>query len=200
MPVALEISEPIHPHHKQWPPHKQWTRDECAALQRAGLIAAERYELIEGELIQKIGKNHPHMLTVMLLGSWLRKIFGEMFVVQEASIDLRPEDNPSSEPEPDIVVLTLPFREFTSKARPHELRLVAEVSSTTLAFDLTTKARLYARSGIIEYWVLDVEGRRLIIHRDPVGDAYGFVAAYDENERVATLAAPTCEVHVNELF
>ena len=78
-----------------------------------------------------------HILTGMLLASWLRKIFGEMFVVQEASIDLRSEDNPSSEPKPDVVVLTRPFREFTSTARPHELRLVAEVSSTTLAFDLT---------------------------------------------------------------
>ena len=48
--------------------------------------------------------------------------------------------------------------------------------------------------------MLDVEGRRLIIHRDPVGDAYGFIAAYGENERVATLAAPTREVRVDELF
>ena len=65
------------------------------------------------------------LMCGMLLGSWLRKIFAEMLFVQDASLDLRPEYYPSSEPEPDIVVLTRPFPEFTSKARPHELRLVA---------------------------------------------------------------------------
>ena len=64
MPVALDLSEPIHPHHKHWPPHKQWTRDECAALQRTGLIAAERCELIERELIQNWQEPSPHVWSI----------------------------------------------------------------------------------------------------------------------------------------
>ena len=99
MPVVLEIPTPI-----IGPPHKRWTREEYSKLEKTGLIDPERYELIEGELIQKMGKNHPHMLTVMLLGAWLRKVFGEPFVVQEPTIDLRAEDNPTSEPEPDLVL------------------------------------------------------------------------------------------------
>jgi len=44
MPIALEPlpSSVI-------PPHKRWTRDECAVLERARLVDLERYELIEGE-------------------------------------------------------------------------------------------------------------------------------------------------------
>lgn len=195
MPLALEISKP-----NSNPPHKLWTRDDCTVLERTGLIDVQRYELIEGALIQKMGKNHPQMLTVMLLGTWLRRIFGEPFVVQEPSIDLRPEDNPSSEPEPDMVVLNRSFLEFASRARPEDLLLVAEVSSPTLTFDLTIKARLYARSRIAEYWVIDIEGRRLIVHRDPNGDTYKSVIAYGEQEQVATLGAPGQEVRVSELL
>jgi Uma2 family endonuclease len=185
---------------EQSPPHKLWTRNDCAALEKAGLIESDRYELIEGELVLKMSKNHPHVLAVYVLACWLRSVFGEAFVVQEPAIDLRPEDNPSSQPEPDVIVLNEPFRDLLSHARPSQLRLVAEVSSTTSTFDLTTKARLYARSSIPEYWVLDLERRRLIVHREPRGDAYQFVRAFGEDERVSPLAAPDRELLVRDLL
>src|SRR5579863_717819 len=177
MPVAVEtLPIPVNP------PHKRWTRDECAILEKASLVDLERYELIEGELLLKMGKSQPHMRASMLLIAWLRSVFGETFVAQEPSIDLRPEDNPMSEPEPDAIVLTRSFLDLSSQARPDELRLLAEVARTTLRFELTTKARLYARAGIPEYWVLDLEGRRLIVRRDPAADGYHSVTAYSENE------------------
>jgi Uma2 family endonuclease len=195
MPVTLEIPVSL-----QSPPHKRWTREECAALESAGLIDPQRYELIEGELVQKMAKNPPHMRAILLLSRWLRSIFSELFVVQEPSIDVRPEDNPSSEPEPGAIVLNRSFLEISARVRPGDLRLVAEVSDTTLLFDLTTKARLYARAGIPEYWVVDVNGRRLVIHREPADGVYRSVVAYGEEERVATLAAPTVEVLVKDLL
>jgi len=65
---------------------------------------------------------------------------------------------------------------------------------------LTTKARLYARSGIVEYWVLDVAGRRLIVHREPLDGRYRSVVAFTEDERVTTLAAPEQDIRVGELL
>lgn len=198
MPVALEISAVAG---GPPPPHKRWTRDECAVLEKAGLLDLQRYELLEGELVLKTKKNHPHMRAVLLLVAWLRQIYGQNFVVQEPAIDVRPEDNPSSEPEPDAIVLSRSFLELTSRARPEELLLVAEVSSgTTLAFDLTAKARLYARAGIAEYWVLDLEGRRLIVHRNPAEGIYRSISAYAEDELVSTLSAAATEVRVGDLF
>ena len=78
--------------------------------------------------------------------------------------------------------------------------LVAEVSGAMLGFDRTARARLYARAGIAEYWVLDLSGRRLIVHREPAADGYRTITAYGEDERVATLAAPMRDVRVAELF
>lgn len=193
MPVALQYVIP---------PHKCWTREECSVLESSGFVDLEHYELIEGELIPKMPKNPPHSRALKLLVRWLEDLFGRDFILPESSLDLRPEDNPTSQPEPDLMVLTAPFLDLAPGARPcpPELRLVAEVSCSTLAFDLTTKARLYSRSGIIEYWVLDVEGRRLLVHRDPAGDAYRSILTYGEHESVGTLAAPAIEVRVGDFL
>ena len=133
---------------------------------------------------------------------WLESVFGGEFILPEASIDLRPEDTPTSEPEPDAFVLTIPYLELAhmARARPSQIRLIAEVSDSRLAFDLNTKARLYARSAISEYWVLDIEGRRLIVHRDPVDGKYQSVRVYREDERLSPLAAPAAEVRVSEFL
>jgi Uma2 family endonuclease len=183
------------------PAHKKWTRDECEALVQAGLIDPERYELIEGELIFKMPKRPPHNVALFLLGNWLRSVFGEAFIVQEPGIDVAPEDIPTSEPEPDAIVLALPAVEFrTSLARPADIRLAIEVSNTTLGFDLTKKAALYARALIPEYWVLDINGRRLIVHRDPSEGRYQSVIAYAEDEPVSPLANPKATIRARDLL
>jgi Uma2 family endonuclease len=64
----------------------------------------------------------------------------------------------------------------------------------------TIKAALYARAGIAEYWALDLNGRRLIVHRDPRGSVYKSVVAYSEQERVAPLSASESEVLVADLL
>ncbi len=64
------------------------------------------------------------------------------------------------------------------------------MSDSSLTFDLTVKASLYARAGIEEYWVLDVAGRRLIAHRSPRAGKYNSVEAYGEGETIAPLSAP----------
>jgi Uma2 family endonuclease len=183
------------------PPRKRWTRAECATLEASGLWDQQRLELVHGELISKMGKKRPHVNALVAVQAWLVRTFGEQFVNPEAPIDVAPEDNPTSEPEPDLVVLTKPTREFRdANPRPGDLRLVVEISDTTLGFDLTTKAELYARAGIIEYWVVDVAARRLIVHRDPREGLYRSVTAYGEQESVSPLALPDFEFRVLDAF
>ena len=179
-------------------PRKKWTREECAQL--GAILDLQQYELIDGELIKKMGKNHPHVWTLMLLAKWLGSIFPDFTVGQELPIDVRPEDNPSSDPEPDVVVLTKPYNELVPRPKATDVRLLVEVSDSTLAFDLTQKAGLYARAAIAEYWVLDVIGRRLIVHRRPLDGRYRDVMAYAESESIAPLAAPESPVMVGTLL
>jgi Uma2 family endonuclease len=183
------------------PPRKQWSRIECEALEAAGLLTNERVELVDGELVSKMGKKRPHVNTVTFVRAWLARVFGEQFVNQEAPIDVAPEDNPTNEPEPDVILLNRSYWEFkTSNPCPSDLRLVVEVSESTLGFDLTKKSALYARARIPEYWVFDVLERRLIVHRDPEAGQYRTVAAYNEQESVAPLAAPDALFQVSAAF
>jgi Uma2 family endonuclease len=166
MPVALTIApDPPAP---LIPPRKRWTRAECAVLESSGIWEQQKLELIDGELISKMGKGRPHVVALTRILYWLMDVFGWDRVNPAAPIDVAPEDNPTNEPEPDAIVFKLPGSGLqTVQPQPGELALVLEVADTTLRFDLTVKAGLYARAGIVEYWVVDVNGRRLIVHREP---------------------------------
>jgi Uma2 family endonuclease len=158
-------------------------------------------ELIEGELIDRMGKNRPHSNCTSLILLWLGEVFGPRFVQQEASIDVAPQDNPINEPEPDLIVLERPFTDYhTGNPQPSDVRLVIEVSDSTLAFDRSVKARLYARAGIPEYWILNVPRRQLLLHRDPVDGKYQSVEAFAEHESVAPLAAPDSRLTIRDAF
>jgi Uma2 family endonuclease len=174
-----------------YPPRKRWTRAECERIEATGLWDRDRVELIGGELIVKMSKNRPHMIVLVSVLEWLAGVFGMKHLNPEGPIDVAPEDNPTSEPEPDIAVLAKTASEYRGgNPSASEVRLVVEISDTTLAFDLGPKARLYARAGIPEYWVFDIAGRRLIVHRDPRAGGYLTVTAYAEGESVAPLASP----------
>jgi Uma2 family endonuclease len=128
---------------------------------------------------------------------------GGLRVNVKAPIDVAPEDNPTNEPIPDVIVVTREYSEsryWTSTPQPSDLDLVVEIADTSLAFDLSVKAALYARAGIVEYWVLDVLGRRLIVHRDPQAGQYGSVKAYNEQESVAPLEAAESTFQVRTVF
>ncbi|MFN0169500.1 MAG: Uma2 family endonuclease [Bryobacteraceae bacterium] len=185
----------------EYPGRKLWTREELHRLESIGLIDLHNCELIDGVLIRKVGKNRGHTNSLMLLVIWLRSVFEPTQVQHEASIDMLPEDDPTNEPEPDAVVTTRPLTVFReTNPGPQDIALLVEVAETTLRFDLGAKARLYARSRIPEYWVLDVSDRRLIVHRNPEQGRYTTVVAYGAEESVAPLAAPQHSVLVSSLF
>jgi Uma2 family endonuclease len=194
MPIALtEIPAPVAPPD---PPRKRWTRAQCATLEASGLLDQESLELVQGELISKMGKKRRHKR----LQEWLVRVFGWRFMDAEAPIDVAPEDNPTNEPVPDLIVLRQDDSHFPSNPRAQDLLLVVEIADSSLNFDLTVKAGLYARAGVSEYWVLDVTGRRLVVHRDPRSGMYADVAAYGEHESVSPLAAPHAQFRVADAF
>ena len=172
------------------------TRGDCAVLQQSGQFEKKKAELIEGDLIEKMGKKRPHTNSSSALSRWLYGIFS--FVNAETPIDVSPDDNPTSEPEPDLIVLKRLVLDANPK--PEDLLLVAEISDSTLRFDLTVKAGLYARAGILDYWVLDVVGHRIGVHSDPQSGVYQSVQWYVEGETVSPLAAPDAHLAVADAF
>lgn len=167
--------------------HVRWTREGFRMMADAGLLAEGRYELLEGEIV-KIMPNEPHTFVNMKLIRVLVECFGWDYVRIPSSLAA----TPNSEPEPDASVTIQPRREYLKTGIPagSEFRLVVEVSDSTLWRDKGQKATLYAVAGVPEYWVVNLTGRTLIVHRDPSGDAYQSIVTYDETQSISPEAAP----------
>jgi Uma2 family endonuclease len=74
-----------------------------------------------------------------------------------------------------------------SHPRPGDVLLVIEVADTTVRYDLDVKLPLYARAGIPEVWVVDLDVGVLRIFRDPAGGNY---REKQEPGRVGAVAIP----------
>lgn len=178
---------------------KRFTRSDCDFMERAGLLT-ERYELIDGEIIVKVGQNQPHAMSVMRVIAFLLSLFGVDRLQTQATVEVATPDLATNRPEPDVVVLARPDYELGRRPTGADLLLAVEVSDSTLRDDLETKAALYARAGVPEYWVLDVPSRRLIVHRGLSGERYADVKPFADEQTIAPQAAPSQLVRVAELL
>ncbi len=173
---------------------KRWTIDEVIRLVDSGALERpERLELVDGYILEKMGQNEPHAVSVTLLLEALRAVFdGVATVTAGVPLALTERD----EPEPDAMVVVPGLRR---KARAEDVRLVAEVSESSLRTDRTTKAALYARHGIAEYLILDVVGRRLEVRRGPDGEGWRETFVLGEGEAFRPSGA-SGSVSVRDLF
>jgi Uma2 family endonuclease len=153
---------------------RRWTREEYERLVDVGLLRPdERVELIEGEIVQMPPQHSRHSTGVRLAEEALRSAFGPGFEVR-TQLPLALGDY--TEPEPDVVVVAGSPRDFAD-AHPTTAILVVEVSDATLRYDRETKASLYARAGIPEYWLVNLVYGRIEISREPTAlpeTPYGF--------------------------
>ena len=150
----------------------RWTVEDLRKIERA--FPAQRMELIEGELYSKMGQNPPHAYCLQALASVLVGIYGSSYVRIQLPISLLTEDKQDSEPEPDLAVTWHTFEEYrTAHPSPGQIRLLIEVADTSVDIDEGVKLALYARNGIAEYWVADVNERALLIFTQPSDLGYG---------------------------
>jgi Uma2 family endonuclease len=106
-----------------------------------------------------------------------------------------------SEPEPDIAIVLRRDDDYQHEhPTPNEVVLLVEVAHSSLNFDLRRKMRLYASSGISEYWVVDVEHKSIHVHRLPTGNRYTDTATLTAGESLSPLAAASCQLTVEWLF
>lgn len=154
-----------------------------------------RYELFNGDILETVSQNEPHSTLVMRFLVALLGIFGPDYLRCQMPVVLADD----TEPEPDVMVTAIPSDTILASGSPpsaEKVRLVVEVSVSTLEFDAGAKAVRYAQSGIPECWVLDVAGRALIVHRDPTNDGYRAVTRLSETETVSPLAALQASLNV----
>ena len=160
---------------------KHWSREDYYRLSEQGWFRGQRVELMEGELIILTPQSYAHANAVHLIFHQLSKLFGSEFSVR-MQVPLLHE--PDTEPEPDISVVPGSWHDYSD--HPQTAVLVVEVSKSSLDYDLNTKAYLYASMEVPDYWVLDLENRQLLVHRQPVADEKApFGHRYQQTETIA---------------
>jgi Uma2 family endonuclease len=181
----------------------QWTRDEYYKMAEAGLFDGKHVELIQGQVIEISPMGSPHITAVTLVADVLRQVFmAGYFIRVQGPLDC----GELSEPEPDVAVISGNVRDYTD-AHPTTATLVVEVADTSLAYDRTTKASLYAKAGMADYWIVNLIERQLAVYRHPTVDAaqpYGFgyaeVTIRTATDSVAPLAMPQAHIAVAEVL
>jgi len=180
---------------------KKWTVDECRKLVQSELLTPGKFELIEGDIVFKMGRGRDHIAAVILLMKALIRIFTIDHLQCQAEIGIGEIDE-HNDPEPDIAVLKQPVNSYRGRQPDPQtdVLLAVEAAVTSLQGDSTTKAQIYARSGICEYWVLADQRRQLIVHRIPTPQGYADVRSYNEDEYVSPLSAPNEKILVGDLL
>lgn len=140
-------------------------------MAEAGLLAPDaRVELIEGEIIDMapIGMHHTSVVD-RLNRCLMAAVSDEAIVRVQGSFRL----SGFTEPQPDVILLK-PREDFywSRFATGDDTLLVIEVSDTTFRYDGKIKAPLYARYGIQEYWIVEIENSRLHFFRSLIDGRY----------------------------
>ena len=150
-------------------PVMRFTVAEYESLIRSGALPEEpRHELLEGWITLKMTRNPPHEVAIALATPLLVRLFGGAWHVRVQSAITTAD----SQPEPDLAVARGQARDFLERhPGPTEVPLVIEVADSSLARDRGLKARVYARAGIPNYWIVNLVDRVVEVHSEPTDQA-----------------------------
>lgn len=173
--------------------------DEYQRLGSAGILAPDaRVELIEGEVIDMAPIGSRHWSTVSLLDRLLQRAVADRAIVAvQSSLRL----GQHSEPQPDLALFR-PRADFYASALPvaADTLLIIEVADTTARYDREVKLPLYARHGIAELWIVDLEANLLRTFKTPRGDGYVEASDWPAPGLVAISALPGISIDLTGMF
>ena len=182
---------------------RRWKRVEYDRLIECGFFQpGDPIELVGGQLIVAEPQRSRHSATIRAVDEALRVAFGAGWDVRTQLLVALDDE---SEPEPDVAVVAGSFRDYAA-AHPSRPVLVVEVSESRLAFDRAHKGSLYARSGLADYWIVNLIDRVLEVYRERVRDAdaafvwrYRSVTVHGPAAAVSPLACPHGSVRVSDI-
>jgi len=181
------------------PTRMRITIDRYQKMVASGVLTpSDRVELIEGEILDKAPIGTKHASVTRRLHKQLVLAVGDGAVVGAANpVDL----GDASEPGPDLLVLRSQADDYV-RAHPQarDVLLLVEVSDSSLAFDQGAKRALYAKFGVSEYWVVDVNSRRIFAYAGPVQGAFQRTREYVSGDTISPQAFPNIKIIVGELF
>ena len=176
------------------------TVDEFERMVDAGVFAPDRrLELIDGEIVDMSPIGSAHQACV----NRLNVVFSPLAVAGRAVVQVQGAIRASevSQPQPDIA-LVRPRDDFYAGGHPgpDDLLLVVEVADSSVRFDRWTKLPVYAKAGVAETWVVDLNGGVVDVATDPSEQGYGRLVQAAPGDSVAPAAFPDLAISVGQLL
>jgi Uma2 family endonuclease len=172
--------------------------DEYHRMVGAGILReGDRVELIRGEILEMSPIGPRHNAAILRGNQALTRIVGDYALVGvQGSIRL----DKWSEPQPDLYLLR-PKTDFYASglAQPSDVFLIIEVADSSLEYDQTVKADLYAITGIPEYWIADIQTEKIFAYANTNGHVYGTKSEFNRGQ-VITPRLLDCQIPVDVLL
>ena len=130
------------------------------------LTAEDKVELLENYVVLKMPRNPRHDRTIQrMLRPLMRVIPADWDIRIQSAVTLL-----DSQPEPDFAVVRGSDINYDS-CHPGiaDIGLLIEVADSSLLRDQRDKARIYARSNIPWYWIINLVDRRIEVYSQPSG-------------------------------
>ncbi len=178
-------------------PTYQFSVEEYLKLGEVGIFHEDdRVELLNGEIVLMSPIGIRHMNAVRRIINHFARRFGKRCLVDA--------QNPlvidgQSMPQPDLLLLR-PDLDESRAPIPEDVFLLVEVADSSLLYDQTDKRDAYARSGIAEYWLLDLTRNQLHVFRQPEAGGYRSEQVIRAGESIAPLAFADEPVALSELL
>ncbi len=165
---------------------RSFTVAEILRMQDAGILSDdENFELIEGEIVPMQAKTQVHELIKSALNIGIARALPErLWLGVESSIYL----SANTFVEPDLVVYPKGIK--LEEVKGSDILLAIEVALTRLDYDRGLKARLYARYGVNELWVIDAARRRAFVHSGPEGEGWRSIVERGPEDALTSAALP----------
>lgn len=190
--LAMNIRQPL---------PSAFTTAEFERLLQAGGFGDTRVELRRGMIVKANPQRMPHATVKWALTKSIEAALARAGLRWRAYNEVSVDFAEGFEPLPDIVVwepAAVPSA-LKGSMPANAVRLIVEVSDTTLADDIGEKLEDYATAGLAEYWIADVNGRRILRHAGPGGGTYARREPAGFGEAVASLVYPSIVIDTAEL-
>jgi len=177
-------------------PRWRWTLAEFDRFIELGILTDDdKVELIGGELVPMAAKGVRHENLKFALAEWL-----ETHLPKTLRVLSEPGWRPDRDSycEPDLLIYPRRIKPFSAVAAK-DVALLIEVADTTMKYDAETKATLYARLGVHEYWIINAATLETRVHLDPADTAYCTVKRLARNRLLTSNRVPEAAVRLKDL-
>lgn len=178
---------------------RRFSVEEYHRMAETGILKPDdRVELLDGDIIPMAPMSSRHAAVVRKIARHFEKVLvGRTHV--SVQLPIRLDD--FSEPEPDVALLQPRSNDYAdAHPGPRDVLLLIEVAQSSLVLDRELKIPQYARAGIAEVWLFNLEQQHVECFSEPGPRGYATVTVHRRGATLAPRAFPQTTAKVDDLL